>query len=123
MQVEVACRHGNLRDEVRDQIVSKSEKLLTYFERVTAIQVTVDLGNGRVKTELLVDAEHKHDFVASSEGEDILATFDGTLHKMEQQIRKYKQKIQDHRRDVPTNELVSDGIDDGVEETEEFDEE
>jgi len=29
---------------------------------------------------------------------------------MEQQIKKYKQKIQDHRRDLPLNEIVENRI-------------
>ncbi|QDT38658.1 ribosome hibernation-promoting factor, HPF/YfiA family [Stratiformator vulcanicus] len=115
MQIEVAVRHGSLRDEIRDLIVRKSEKLVTYFERVTAINVTVEFAGERVKTELLVDAEHKHDFVASTEGDEIVSTFEATLHKMEQQIRRYKDKIQDHRRDKPTSEVVTDGIDDSEE--------
>ncbi len=27
--------------------------------------------------------------------------FDQAMHKMEQQIKKYKEKLQDHRRDTP----------------------
>lgn len=105
MQVAITCRHGNVADDVRDQINEKSQKLLKYFERVTAIQVTIDFVDDRVGIEILVDAEHKHNFVAQTEGDDVLPTFDRTLHKMEQQIRKYKEKIQDHRRDVSINEI------------------
>lgn len=114
MQVAIACRHGSLRDDVQDHLRQKSEKLLTYFERVTAIQVTVDFGKERAKdrvtVEILVDAEHKHNFVAQESGAEILAAFDGALHRMEQQIKKYKEKVQDHRRDVPIGELAGDGL-------------
>ena len=105
MQVAITCRHGRISDEVHEYITQKSEKLLTYFERVTAIQVTVEFENDRIKVEFLVDAEHKHNFVAHDVGEDVPSTFDQALHKMEQQLRKYKQKLQDHRRDRPMNEL------------------
>lgn len=110
VQVSVTCRHGNIPDDVRDQITRKSEKLLTFFERVSAIEVTVDFGKDRVKVELLVDTEHRHDFVAHDEGNEVLSTFDRVFHKMEQQIKKYKQKAQDHRRDKPLNEIASDGL-------------
>jgi putative sigma-54 modulation protein len=105
VQVAITCRHGNIRDEVREYINSKSQKLLTYFERVSAIQVPVDFESDRIKTEILVDTEHRHDFVASDVGDEVNATFDKALHKMEQQIRKYKEKLQDHRRDLPLKEL------------------
>jgi putative sigma-54 modulation protein len=106
VQIAITCRHGSLRDEVHDHLAKKCEKLLTYFERVTAIQVTVDFEKVRTRVEIHLDAEHRSDFVSHDEGDDVVATFDSALHKMEQQIKKYKQKIQDHRRDVPMNELV-----------------
>jgi putative sigma-54 modulation protein len=107
VQIEVSTRHGSISEDVRRRLVQRAEKLLTYFERVTAIRVTVDFANDHItRVEILVDAEHKHDFVANDEGEEVVATFDRALQKMEQQIRKYKERIQDHRRDRPMNELV-----------------
>lgn len=103
MQVAISCKHGQLNPNQQEYITRKSEKLLTYFERVTAITVTVAFEKIRVKVEILVDAEHKHNFVAYDVGDDVIATFDLTLHKMEQQIKKYKEKIQDHRRNLPMN--------------------
>ena len=107
MQIAITCRHGNIRDEIREYITDKSQKLLTYFERVTSIEVTVDFNKDLVKVEMQVDTEHKHDFVAHDQGDDVPGTFDSVMHKMEQQIRKYKSKIQDHRRDVPMGELAT----------------
>jgi len=60
VQVAITCRHGSVSDSLRDYIAEKSEKLLTYFERVTAIQVTIDQGQNQNRVEILVDAEHKH---------------------------------------------------------------
>lgn len=107
MQVAITCRHGSIRDEVREYIATKSEKLLTFFERVTAIEVTVDFEKDRAKVEMLVDAEHKHNFVAHDVGSEVIPTFDSVLQKMEQQIRRYKEKLQDHRRDRPLNEIAA----------------
>lgn len=108
MQVQIACRHGSLKPDVQEIVTRKSEKLLTYFERVTAIGVTFDAHPDTtpdvVRCEILVDAEHKHNFVAHDEGTDALTAFDATLHKMEQQIKKYKEKVQDHRRDKPLSQ-------------------
>ncbi len=106
MQVQIACRHGSISESLREHVLQKSEKLLTYFERVTAIEVTFDFQGERVRVEMLVDAEHKHNFVSHDEGEDAYTMYDSVLQKMEQQIRKYKEKVQDHRRDRPMGELT-----------------
>jgi putative sigma-54 modulation protein len=113
VQVAITCKHGQLGANQQEYISRKSEKLLTYFERVTAINVTITFESNRVRVEILVDAEHKHNFVANDLGDDVSPTFDATMHKMEQQIRKYKEKIQDHhRRDLP-RDLPIPGADQG----------
>ncbi|HEY0983584.1 ribosome hibernation-promoting factor, HPF/YfiA family [Schlesneria sp.] len=109
MQVAITSRHGSLSPSAHEHIARKAEKLLTFFDRVTAINVTIDFNNDRVNAEILVDAEHRHDLVAShlgETGENVIAVFDSALHKMEQQVRKYKEKIQDHRRDPALNEIA-----------------
>lgn len=105
MQVAITCRHGHLHAETREHVSTKAEKLLTYFERISAIQVTFDFGNGQASAEILVDAEHKHNFVATDTAAEAGVAFDGALAKMEQQLKKYKEKIQDHRRDPSLGEL------------------
>jgi putative sigma-54 modulation protein len=112
VQVAITCRHGSIPDDVRETISRKSEKLLTYFERVTAIGVTVifepERIKGRIRVEILLDAEHKHNFVAIDEGDDVPSTFERALGKMEQQLKKYKAKIQDHRRGARMNEVAEE---------------
>jgi putative sigma-54 modulation protein len=105
VQVAITSRHGHLSPGAQEHIRQKAEKLLTYFERVTAITVTTDLERDNAVVEILVDAEHKHNFVATETAPNVLAAFDSALHKMEQQIRKYKEKIQDHRRTTPLSDL------------------
>ena len=107
MQIKVSARHGHLSDEHQQDIRQKVEKLLTYFDRITMIDVTVDLADKiHKKVEILVDAEHKHDFVATEESESLMASIDTVVHKLEQQLRKYKEKIQNRSR-VPGNRTSS----------------
>jgi putative sigma-54 modulation protein len=83
----------------------KAEKLLTYFDRLTSIAITIDFAKGKCSVEILVDAEHRHDLVATETHDDATAAFDLTLHKMEHQLRKYKEKIQDHKRGSGLSDL------------------
>ena len=43
MQINISARHGHLSDATRDKITAKVEKLARLFERLSAIEVTVDL--------------------------------------------------------------------------------
>ena len=69
-----------------------------FFQRIMQIEVIVDMKDDEKNVEFLVSAEHKHDFVASESNANLLAAVDLVLEKLEKQIRKYKEKVQDHRR-------------------------
>ena len=56
--------------------------------------------------EFVVSAEHKHDFVASERNKDVLAAVDLVMAKLEGQLRRYKEKIQDHRRTPARGEVA-----------------
>jgi putative sigma-54 modulation protein len=75
------------------------DKLTRLFDRLTAIEVTIDLKRrDEPSVDLRVSAEHKHDFVASNRSDDLMGSIDQVVHKLEQQLRRYKQKIQNRHR-------------------------
>jgi putative sigma-54 modulation protein len=99
VQINISTRHGHLSDATRDKISAKVERLARLFERLTAIDVTVDLEHEQNPVvDVRVSAEHKHDFVAAENSTNLMAALDGVIHKLEQQLRKYKEKVQDHHR-------------------------
>ena len=99
MQIQVSTRHGQLSEASQEKISAKAEKLTRIFERLTAIAVVVDLTDEAMpKVDLQVSAEHKHDFVAHDQSESLMGSVDAVIHRMEQQLRKYKEKVQDRHR-------------------------
>ncbi len=107
MQIKISARHGHLSEASQQFIREKAEKLLRFFERLTSIEVTVDLKNDIKQVEFLVSAEHKHDFVARESNTDILAAVDLVMDKLEGQLRRYKEKVQDRRRTPSAGEVAS----------------
>lgn len=99
MQVKVSARHGHLNETQQEEIQAKAEKLLHYFERVTMIEVTVDLRGQPKKAEIRLDAEHKHDFISHGEADDLMTAISSAIDRMRVQLSHYKEKVQDHRRD------------------------
>jgi putative sigma-54 modulation protein len=96
---------------MQQRIREKAAKLLTFFERLTLIEVIVDLQTDTrqketKQVELKVQAEHKHDFVATERAETVMAAMDIVLEKLEGQLRRYKEKIQDHRRTPSTGQVA-----------------
>jgi putative sigma-54 modulation protein len=111
VQIKIAVRHGHLNEETQQLIRDKAEKLLHFFERLTMIEITVDLKATFEKKEVkmvefVVQAEHKHDIVAREHHPDLLAAVDVAVDKLEGQLRRYKEKIQDHRRTPSTGQVA-----------------
>ena len=99
MQIKISTRHGHVSEQTRARITGKLEKLTRFFERLTAIELTIDLERrDSPAVDLRVSAEHKNDFVATDQSDELMASIDKVVDKMEQQLRKYKQKVQDRHR-------------------------
>jgi putative sigma-54 modulation protein len=100
VQIEISTRHGGLSAEQQRHLHDKAEKLLKYFGRLMAIEVAVDQGKQAWDVEILVSAEHKHDFVAREVGPTPESAMDQCVHKIENQLRRYKERVQHHKGDV-----------------------
>jgi putative sigma-54 modulation protein len=99
VQINIATRHGYLSDTTRAKISAKVSRLSRYFERLSAIDVTVDLEhNDTPIVEVRASAEHKHDFVATERTSDLWRSVHGAVQKVEQQLRKYKDKVLERHR-------------------------
>lgn len=98
MQINISTRHGHLSTATREKLSEKVGKLLRLYERVTAVEVTVDLQHeDKPEVELRVSAERAEDFVATEQSSSFHGAVDGALHKIEQQLRKHKEKKKGHR--------------------------
>jgi putative sigma-54 modulation protein len=99
VQIKVSTRHGQLSEASQDKISTKVEKLSRFHDRLTSIEVIVDLTDeSSPRVDLKVAAEHKHDFVAHDQSESLMGSVDGAMGKIEQQLRKYKEKVQERHR-------------------------
>jgi putative sigma-54 modulation protein len=99
VQLSISTRHGNLSEATQAKIRKKAEKLGRFFDRLTSIEVIVDLKESqKPQVDLNVSAEHKHDFVAHEQAENLLAAMDAAVEKIEQQLRRYKERVQERHR-------------------------
>jgi putative sigma-54 modulation protein len=110
VQVKISVRHGHLSEAHQAVIREKADKLVHLFERVTLIEVTLDLKKteeDKAHAEFVVHTEHKHEgLVARESHHDVMAAVDLALAKMQAQLGRYKEKIQDHRRTPHAGEVT-----------------
>ena len=116
MQINITTRHGHLSPATQERITEKVEPIRKFFDRVTAMTVLVDLEHRESPTvELLITAEHHEDFVARAQADTVMAGLDGVIDKMEQQLRKHKEKLKGHKAISPKHlgaPVVAENADD-----------
>ena len=98
MNIQVQARHGELSEETRQKIAEKVVKLGRFVERVSNIDVLVNLEKSNEPTvEVAVITELKKAFRADYTSGDLWGCLDQVIDKLEQQMRKFKSKLTDHR--------------------------
>ncbi|MDR3182802.1 MAG: ribosome-associated translation inhibitor RaiA [Planctomycetaceae bacterium] len=100
MQINISTRHGDISEATKAKITQKVEKIQRFFERLTSIDVTVDLSKpDEPEITVVVKCEHKHDISAAHRSNDMFGAVDLVVAKLEQQIKKHKEKLQEHNKD------------------------
>ncbi len=98
MQVNISARHGSFQPGDQELIFEKAEKLRRLYDRINAIDVTVDLKQlDNPSVEIRVSAEHADDCVATADASTVISALDATIPKVEQQLRRLKEKKTGHR--------------------------
>ncbi len=98
MQINISTRHGHLSQASQDKIGEKVGKLTRLYERITGVDVVCDVEHeDSPQVEIRVSAELHDDFVATENSGNLMAAIDSAVHKLEQQIRKHKEKLKGHR--------------------------
>jgi len=116
VQINISVRHGHLSEASQEKLKAKAEKVGRFFERLMSIEVVVDLNDEQSpQVAINVSAEHKHDFVAHANADSLLAAFDNAAGKIEQQLRKYKERVQERHRGPGARHVEAPVGDDGGE--------
>ncbi len=100
MEICITARHGSISDEAFALIRQKVERLSRFYDRVTMVNVVIDTPckgesgrRGESGIEMKVIAEHSNDFFATGSGNNILSAAESVVQKLEQQLRRYKERL------------------------------
>jgi putative sigma-54 modulation protein len=101
VQINISTRHGQISDETQATIIGKIEKLPRIFERVSRADVTIDLEKrDHPSVEIRASVDHSDGFVARADSGNVISVVESAVHKLEQQLRKHKEKYIARRGDT-----------------------
>ncbi len=95
MQVHITGRHVEITDGIREHIYDKVERTLIDFPRVEDVRIVLDLQKLLHMAEVLVQGKNIH-VEGKASSENMYTAIDDALVRAERQLRKLRQKVQDH---------------------------
>ncbi|MEO5343220.1 MAG: ribosome-associated translation inhibitor RaiA [Gammaproteobacteria bacterium SHHR-1] len=96
MQINVTGHHVDVTDSMREYVDSKFERLERHFDHVIDVHVILTVEKLRQKAESTIKLNGANIF-ADSTHEDMYAAIDLLVDKLDRQVIKHKEKIQDRR--------------------------
>lgn len=97
MQINITGHHIDVTDALRDYVSEKMDKLTRHFDHVTNAHVILTVEKQNQKAEATVHASGT-DLFAQHTSEDMYASIDGLIDKLDRQIIKHKEKISNHNK-------------------------
>jgi len=107
MNLTISGHHLEVTPSLKEYVLTKLDRVTRHFDQVVDINILLTVEKlkekeRRQKAEVTLHAKGKDIFVESVE-EDLYAAIDSLVDKLDRQIQKYKQKIQDHHRGQKVN--------------------
>jgi putative sigma-54 modulation protein len=78
-------------------VESKVSKLPRFYDNVQSVEMTLDVEADQPVAEVVVTARRKNVFVATYRGPDMYACIDQCLHKVQEQLRRHKDRVRDRQ--------------------------
>ena len=98
MQVSITGRHVTVTDNVKDHLNEKIERCLGMFPRIETVRVILDMEKRDYVAETIVQAANHIRITSTEKSENMYDAIDRSVEHAERQMRKQRDKVQDHHK-------------------------
>ncbi|MDR3351829.1 MAG: ribosome-associated translation inhibitor RaiA [Zoogloeaceae bacterium] len=105
MNLQISGHHIDVTPALREYVESKLTSVTNHFDRITGVNVILSVVKLKQKAEVTVHVPGKEIFVESAD-DDLYAAIDSLFDKLDRQVLKHKQKIQEHHSDKVSQHLA-----------------
>ena len=102
MNLQISGHHLEITPAIHAYVTEKLERVTRHFDNVIDVNVILSVDKLKQKAEVTVHLSGKDVYVEAIE-EDLYAAIDCLADKLDRQIQKHKQKVQDHHRGLKPN--------------------
>ncbi len=98
MQISITGRHVKVTSNMKEHLNEKLERCLGMFPRVETVHVILDMENRDYVSEIVIQASNHIRITAKENSENMYDAIDRSIEHAERQLRKQRDKIQDHHK-------------------------
>ncbi|HMB60981.1 MAG TPA: ribosome-associated translation inhibitor RaiA [Xanthomonadales bacterium] len=95
MQIDVTGHHVEVTPALRDYVNEKMKRISRHFDHVISAHVVMTVEKHENAAEATLLAAGKSLFAAATDG-DMYAAIDSMVDKLDRQVRRYKDRLQNH---------------------------
>lgn len=105
-QIAVTGRNIHVTDPMKNYAIEKVSKIEKFTNRIIDVSIIMDVQKLVHRVEIILKMDHIK-IISSAASEDMYASIDKAVHKLETQLLKYKSRIQDHQaKGLPTIDMT-----------------
>ena len=97
MQIQFTAKSPSITQFVKEYAKAKVQRLERFSDRITSVEMVLSAEKERKIVELIVRTPG-HEFVIKEESDDMEASIDAAVDRMEQQLIRFKKKLIDAHR-------------------------
>ena len=97
MNLQISGHHLEITPAIHAYVTGKLERVTRHFDNVIDVNVILSVEKLKQKAEVTVHLSSKDVYVEAIE-DDLYAAIDSLSDKLDRQVQKHKQKVQDHHR-------------------------
>lgn len=94
MKVRITARHFDLTDDLKEFAEERMQSLTRYFSKIIDVHLKLDVEKYRHTADLNATV-YGSVLSCSADSDDMYASIDEVIKKMEAQIKKYKSRLKD----------------------------
>ena len=95
--IEFKGRHDHITERMQEHATKKLQRLGRFEDALTRVEVVADHAHENPEVELIAHLRKGAPLVAKDRGESFSTTMDLLIDKMEAQLRKWKEKLTNHK--------------------------
>ncbi len=97
MQLNISGHHLDVTEAIKQHCTEKLSKIKHHFDHLININMILEVEKDVQKAEATIHVSGA-DLFAKAQSDDMYTSIDQMVNKLDAQIRKHKEKLNDHRK-------------------------